>query len=260
MDSIFLLFSASLIAGIVNGVAGGGGLIAFPALLISGIPSINANATNATALWFGTVASTIAYRREFINQPNKPNQSNQRKLLLLLSCFSIIGGIFGSYLLLHTSQAKFSALVPYLMLIATLLFIFSQPLMQFLNKRSQNHQKISLPLTIILPLQLIIATYGGYFGGGSGILMLALLNFTGLQNIHTINAYKSWLATCINAVAIIHFTFAHKIFWFEALIMASGAIIGAYSSADLARKLHPLWIRSFIIGISLSMTCYFFIQ
>ena len=90
--------------------------------------------------------------------------------------------------------------------------------------------------------------------------MLALLNFTGLQNIHTINAYKSWLATCINAAAIIHFTFAHKIFWFEALIMASGAIIGAYSSADLARKLHPSWIRSFIIGISLSMTCYFFIQ
>ena len=253
-DSIFFLFTASLIAGIVNGVAGGGGLIAFPTLLISGIPPINANATNATALWFGTVASTVAYREEFINKPN------QRKLLLLLSCFSVMGGIFGSYLLLHTSQAKFSALVPYLMLIATLLFIFSQPLIKFLNKRSQDYQQIRLPLTILLPFQLIIATYGGYFGGGSGILMLALLNFTGLQNIHTINAYKCWLATCINAAAIIHFTFAHKIFWFEALIMAVGAIIGAYSSAYLARKLHPLWIRSFIIGVSLSMTCYFFIQ
>jgi len=251
VDSIFLLFTASLIAGIVNGVAGGGGLIAFPALLISGIPSINANATNATALWFGTVSSTVAYRREF---------SSQKHSLLLLSCVSVMGGIFGSYLLLHTSQARFSALIPYLMLTATLLFIFSQPLMQFLNKRSQNYQQIRLPLTIVLPLQLIIATYGGYFGGGCGILMLALLNFTDLQNIHKINAYKCWLATCINAAAIIHFTFANKIFWFEALIMAGGAIIGAYSSAYLARKLHPLWIRSFIIGVSLSMTCYFFIQ
>lgn len=251
MESIFFLFTASLLAGIVNGVAGGGGLIAFPALLISGIPSINANATNATALWFGTVSSTVAYRHEF---------SSKRRLLILLSCVSVMGGIFGSYLLLHTSQAKFSALVPYLMLIATLLFIFNQPLTKWLNKRNQKTAQISLPLTIILPLQLIIATYGGYFGGGSGILMLALLNFTNLQNIHTLNAYKCWLATCINAAAIIHFTFANKIFWFEALIMASGAIIGAYSSVYLARKLHPLWIRNFIIGISLSMTCYLFIQ
>ncbi|AFY53713.1 putative permease [Rivularia sp. PCC 7116] len=251
MESIIFLFTASLLAGIVNGVAGGGGLIAFPALLISGIPSINANATNATALWFGTVASTVAYRREFLSQ---------RHLLLLLSSVSILGGIFGSYLLLHTSPAKFSALVPYLMLIATLLFIFSQPLMKFLNKRNQNSESIRLPLTVILPWQLAIATYGGYFGGGSGILMLALLNFTGLQNIHRINAYKSWLASCINAAAITHFAFADKIIWFEACIMAAGAIIGAYSSAYLARKLHPLWIRSFIIGVSLSMTCYFFIQ
>jgi uncharacterized membrane protein YfcA len=251
MQSIIFLFAASLLAGIVNGVAGGGGLIAFPALLITGIPAINANATNTLGLWFGTVSSTVAYRREL---------SGKLRLLLLLSCVSIMGGIIGSYLLLHTSQTKFSTLVPYLMLTATLLFIFSQPLIKWLNKRSQNSEQICLPLTILLPLQLAIATYGGYFGGGSGILILALLNFIGLQNIHTLNAYKSWLATCINAAAIIHFTFANKIFWFEALIMASGAIIGAYSSAYLARKLHPLWIRSFIVGISLSMTCYLFIQ
>lgn len=251
MQSILFLLTASLLAGIVNGVAGGGGLIAFPALLISGVPAINANATNAAALWFGTVSSTVAYRREF---------SSKLQLLLLLSCVSIVGGIFGSYLLLHTSSAKFSALIPYLMLIATLLFIFSQPLIKWLNKRNQNSEPIRLPLTVILPLQLAIATYSGYFGGGSGILMLALLNFTGLQNIHTINAYKSWLATCINAAAILHFTFANKIFWFEAIVMALGAIIGAYSSAYLARKIHPLWIRSFIIAVSLSMTCYLFIQ
>ncbi len=251
MESIIFLFAASLLAGIVNGVAGGGGLIAFPALLISGVPAINANATNAAALWFGTVASTVAYRREF---------SNKQDSLLLLTLVSVVGGIFGSYLLLHTSPANFSALIPYLMLIATLLFIVSQPLMKWLNKRSQNSVIFRLPLFIILPLQLAIATYGGYFGGGSGILMLAVLNLMGIQNINALNAYKTWLATCINAAAIIYFTIANKIFWFEVIIMASGAVIGGYSSASLARKIHPFWIRSFIIGIGLSMTCYFFIR
>ena len=251
MNSIILLFTASLIAGIVNGVAGGGGLIAFPALLIVGIPGINANATNATALWFGTVASTIAYRREF---------SSQRRDLLLLSFVSVIGGIFGSYLLLHTSQTKFYALIPYLMLIATLLFIFSQPLMIFFEQFSKNSEIIRVPLIIILSLQLAVATYGGYFGGGSGILMLAVLNLMGMRNIHTLNAYKSWLATCINLAAIIHFTFANKIFWSQAITMASGAVIGAYSSASLAPKLHPLWIRIFIVTTSLTMTYYFFIK
>lgn len=251
MESIIFLFSASLLAGIFNGVAGGGGLIAFPALLITGVPAINANATNAAALWFGTVASTIAYRREF---------STQRNSLLLLSCVSFLGGIIGSYLLLHTSQAKFSALIPYLMLIATLLFIVSPPLIKWLNKRSLNSSNFRLPLIIILALQLVIAIYGGYFGGGSGILMLAALNLMGMQNIHSLNAYKSWLATCINAAAIIHFTFANKIVWFETIIMASGAVIGAYGSVYIARKLHPFWIRGFIIGVGLSMTCYFFIK
>ncbi len=251
MESIIFLFSASLLAGIVNGVAGGGGLIAFPALLIAGVPAINANATNAAALWFGTVASTVAYRREF---------SSKRDSLLLLSLVSVVGGIFGAYLLLHTSPAKFSALIPYLMLIATLLFIFSQPLMKWLNKRSQNSDPFRLPLFIILLLQLAIAIYGGYFGGGAGILMLAVLNLMGIQNINALNAYKTWLSTCLNAAAIIYFIIANKIVWFEVIVMASGAIIGGYSSASLARKIHPFWIRSFIIGVGLSMTCYFFLR
>ena len=247
MESIILLFVASLIAGMVNGVAGGGGLIAFGALLIAGIPAINANATNKTALWFGTFASTIAYRREF---------STKRRDLLLLTCVSIIGGIFGSYLLLHTPQTKFSILIPYLMLIATLLFIFSQPLIIFVNKFRKNSEITNLPLIIILPLQLITATYGGYFGGGSGILILALLNLRSMGNIYSLNAYKSWLLTCINAGAIIHFIYMNKIIWFEVIIMASGAIIGAYSSVFLARQCHSLWIRTFIITINFSIIIY----
>ncbi len=244
MTQNLLLFAAALLAGIVNGVAGGGGLIVFPALLITGVPAVNANATNAAALWFGTAASTLAYREEL--------STHRRELFLLTGC-SVVGGVLGAYLLLHTSPANFAALVPYLMLIATLLFTFSQPLIKWLRLKSR------LPMFVILLLQLAIATYGGYFGGGAGILILAVLNIMGIQNIHTMNAFKTWLATCLNAVAVIYFALAKTIFWQQAMMMAVAAVIGGYSSAYFARKLNPSWVRYFVIGVGFTMTCYFFL-
>jgi uncharacterized protein len=244
MTQNLLLFAAALLAGIVNGVAGGGGLIVFPALLLTGVPAVNANATNAAALWFGTAASTFAYL---------PELSNHRRELVLLSGCSVVGGVLGAYLLLHTSPANFAALVPYLMLIATLLFSFSQPLIKWLRLKSR------LPMFVILLLQLAIATYGGYFGGGAGILMLAVLNIMGIQNIHTMNAFKTWLATCLNAVAVVYFALAKTIFWPQAMMMAIAAVIGGYSSAYFARKLNPSWVRYFVIGVGFTMTGYFFL-
>lgn len=248
---LLFLFAVAVLAGILNGVAGGGGLIAFPALLLVGVPPINANATNTAALWFGTAASTVAYRQEL---------STQRRELFLLSGISVVGGIWGSYLLLHTSQADFANLVPYLLLIATLLFTLSQPLMKWLKVRSQNRSSFRLPMVAILLLQLAIATYGGFFGGGGGILMLAVLEIMGIKNIHTMNAFKSWLATCLNAVAIVHFILANTIFWSQAIVMATGALIGGYGSAYFARQIDPAWVRCFIICAGFSMTIYFFWQ
>jgi uncharacterized protein len=250
MTQNLLLLAAALLAGIVNGVAGGGGLIVFPALLITGVPAVNANATNAAALWFGTAASTLAYREEL---------STHRRELVLLSGCSLVGGVLGAYLLLHTSPANFAALVPYLMLIATLLFTFSQPLMRWLEQKQFMLSKARLPMFVVLLLQLAIATYGGYFGGGAGILMLAVLNIMGIQNIHTMNAFKTWLATCLNAVAVIYFAIAKTIFWQTAIMMAVAAIIGGYSSAYFARKLNPSWVRYFVIGVGFTMTSYFFL-
>lgn len=247
---ILFLCTAALLAGVMNGVAGGGGLIVFPALLLVGVEPIHANATSTAALWFGTVASSIAYRREL---------STQRQELFLLSSTSVVGGIFGSYLLLHTSSKNFTALIPYLMLVATVLFALNQPLMKWL-KGNNNISSIRLPMFVIMLLQLVIATYGGYFGGGAGILMLAVLNIMGIENIHNMNAFKSWLATCINAVAIAYFIFAQKIVWFDAIIMAVAAVIGGYASADIARKLPQVLVQYFITGVGLSMTVYFFMN
>ncbi len=248
---LLFLFAIAVLAGMLNGVAGGGGLIAFPALLLAGVQPINANATNAAALWFGTAASTVAYRQEL---------SSQRKELLLLSGTSVVGGVWGSYLLLHTSQADFAAMVPYLLLIATLVFTLGQPLMQWLKVRGQNSSTFRLPMVVILLLQLAIATYGGFFGGGGGILMLAVLEIMGMKNIHTMNAFKSWLVTCLNGVAIIHFLIAHTIMFSQAIVMAIGAVIGGYGSAYWARQLNPCWVRCLIICVGFSMTIYFFLQ
>jgi hypothetical protein len=247
---ILFLCAAALLAGVMNGVAGGGGLIVFPALLLVGVEPIHANATSTAALWFGTVASSVAYRREL---------STQRQELFLLSSTSVFGGIFGSYLLLHTSSKNFTALIPYLILVATVLFAINQPLMKWL-KGSNNISNIRLPIFVIMFLQLIIATYGGYFGGGAGILMLAVLNIMGIENIHKMNAFKSWLATCINAVAIAYFIFAQKIVWFEAIMMAVTAVIGGYTSANIARKLPPSLVQYFITGVGFSMSVYFFMK
>lgn len=246
--SLFL-FGVAVAAGAVNGVAGGGGLIAFPALLLTGIPSIQANATNTAGLWFGTAASTFAYRQEL---------SSHRRELLLLSGTSVLGGILGSYLLLHTSATDFDKLVPYLLLIATVLFAIGEPIKKWFTHSSKH--RLHMPIILILVLQLAIAIYGGFFGGGGGILILAVLEMMGMKNIHVMNAFKTWLATCLNAVALIHFIVANIIVWFPAILMAIGAILGGYGSAFLARRLNPSWVRAFIICVGVTMTGYFFLH
>jgi uncharacterized membrane protein YfcA len=249
--SPLLLFSVALVAGVVNGVAGGGGLILFPALILTGMPPIQANATNTASLWVGTVASTIAYRQELVGL---------RRELLLLTSTSITGGILGAYLLLQTPTATFTALIPYLMLTATLIFAFGKPTIQWLRTRTAAQAQYQLPLAISLPLQFAIAIYIGFFGGGAGIVILALLDLMGLKNVHAMNAAKTWLATCTNGIAMLAFIFAHAVLWSQALLMAVGASIGGYASAHFARQLHPVWVRGMVISAGCAITTYFFVK
>lgn len=244
-----LLFGVALVAGVINGVAGGGGLLVFPTLLFTGIPPIQANATNTASLWFGTVASTFAYRQEL---------ASLRRELILLTSTSLVGGCLGVYVLLKTPTATFTALIPYLMLTATLIFAFGQLLIREWRRRFAQRTEYRLPFPVALLLQFGIAIYIGFFGGGAGIVILAILDLMGLSNVHKMNAAKTWLASCTNGIATLAFIATQSIYWPQTALMASGALIGGYGSAHLARQLPQIWVRGFVIAMGSVLTLYFF--
>jgi uncharacterized membrane protein YfcA len=248
-----LLFIAAILGGTLNSVAGGGSFIGFPALIFTGVLPINANATNTVALWPGSVASMRAYRKELAEQ--------DRKLLLVLGVTSLVGGVLGAMLLLRTPQSTFTLLIPYLLLLATLLFTFSKPITGFLRKYIPYKEQSSWPaLLVVAFFQIIIAIYGGYFGGGIGILMLATLGMMGMENINEMNAVKTLLQASINGVAVITFIIAGAVAWPQAILMVVGAIIGGYGGAYFARQIDQRWIRLFVILVGFSMTLYFFLR
>lgn len=264
--NLLVPFLAAVLGGVLNSVAGGGSFITFPSLLLTGVPPIQANATSTVGLWPASLAAARAFRRELAEQ--------SRVLLLVLGVSSLIGGVGGAILLLDTSQTTFVRLIPFLMLAATLLFSLS-PLM---NARLRQRRKETAAenddsqeaevarsrswahLVGIAVLQLFIAIYGGYFGGGIGILMLATLGLMGMDNIHEMNAIKNTLAVCINGVAVITFIIAGAIYWAEALVMIVGASLGGYGGAYYARRLDQRLVRGFVITVGCVMTVYFFFK
>lgn len=250
---MLILFLLAVVGGTLNSVAGGGSFFTFPALIFVGIPAIAANASNTVALWPGSVASMWAYRHEITQQ--------KRSFLILMVSTSLIGGIIGAQLLLHTPASIFQGLIPYLLLLATLLFALSGPITTRLRMRNVGKVRLSPSTLIAVAIaQLIIATYGGYFGGGIGILMLATLAMMGMEDIHVMNGLKTALASCINGVAVVIFIFARAVVWPETILMIVGAIIGGYGGAYYARKVNPNLIRGFVIVVGFAMSAYFFIN
>jgi uncharacterized protein len=250
---MLILFLLAVVGGTLNSVAGGGSFFTFPALIFVGVPAIAANASNTVALWPGSVASMWAYRHELAQQ--------KRSFLILMVSTSLIGGIIGAQLLLHTPASIFQGLIPYLLLLATLLFALSGPITTRLRMRNVGKARLSPSMIIMVALaQLIIATYGGYFGGGIGILMLATLSMMGMEDIHVMNGLKTALASCINGVAVVIFILARAVVWPETLLMIVGAVIGGYGGAYYARKINPGLIRIFVIVVGFAMSAYFFIN
>jgi uncharacterized protein len=247
----FLLFATAFIAGGLNAVAGGGSFISFPTLIFTGVSPIAANATNNTALWVASLASAGAYRQDL---------DVDRRTMLILSGVSLCGGLLGSILLLYTSADVFKKLIPYLLLLATVVFIGGESLKQWLQSFERADAPKSLPLVYLVVIQLVVAIYGGFFGAGIGILMLASLTFFNLRNIHAMNALKTWLGTCINGIAIIPFLFAGIIAWHQTSIMAIGGALGGYFIANFARRIPSIIIRRFVSIVAISMTTYFFIR
>lgn len=244
--AIFLFFAGAL-GGAQNAVAGGGSFIAFPALLFSGVAPIAANATNTVALWVGVTASTGAYRKHL---------DLSRRVMVPLVVTSLIGGIAGAILLLKTPAQTFLHVLPWLMLGATSLFVLGPRLARSKGGLGANISTQALAFATVF--ELVVAVYGGYFGGGIGILNLAMLAVVGMTDIHAMNAMKVVLGGIINGVAVITFIVAGAVVWKQGCVMIAGALVGGYAGAHYAQKLPQQWIRSFVIAVGTGMTAYFF--
>ena len=245
-----LLLAASLIAGAINAVAGGGSFIAFPTLLFTGVPPVPANATNTVALWTGLVFSGGAFRRH-LNVPGR--------VLRTLVAASLLGGTAGAVLLLHTPARTFMRVLPWLMLAATLLFIFGGRLVRPGSVRPM-HDAGTAALFAGAIFQFLVAIYGGYFGGGMGFVILAMLTAFGMADIHQMNALKIVLSTATNGVAVAVFIASRAVYWKQALIMLTGAALGGFFGAHYSLRLPQKPVRWFVIAVGSAMTAYFFVH
>lgn len=234
----------------MNAVAGGGSFVAFPALLFTGVAPIPANATNTLSLWVGTTVSVGAYRNRL---------KISRRVLIPLLIMSFLGGLAGALLLIKTPSHTFLRLIPWLMLTATLLFAFGRLLTSRISA-GISREASNKALAGASFFELLVATYGGYFGGGIGIMNLVLFEAMGMTDIHEMNALKIVLVTMINGVAAVTFIVSGAVMWPQAMVMIAGAVCGGYSAAHYTQKLPPHLVRALVILIGVSMTTFFFIR
>jgi uncharacterized membrane protein YfcA len=248
-----LLFFAAAIAGTLNAVAGGGSFVSFPVLLFTGVPAVEANATNTVALWPGLAASTVVYLKR-LDAP--------ARLLLPLLVTSLAGGWVGALLLLHTPQRTFLHLVPWLLLSGTLLFAFGNQIRAIAGRTSvvEDLRHLSWPAILVSSVvQLLLAVYGGYFGAGIGFVILGMLAALGMRDVLAMGAIRTLLAAACNVAAVVTFIWAGAVLWPQCLVMLAGALTGGWFGAHFAQKADPRKMRYAVIGVGLAMSAYFFV-
>jgi uncharacterized membrane protein YfcA len=238
-----LVFAAAFAAGSINSVAGGGTLITFPTLLWLGMSSKLANGTSTVALWPGAVAGAWGFRREVADADRR---------LLALAVPSVLGGIAGALLLVVTPTEVFDRVVPFLILFATILFTAQEPI-QRRFRLAQADEGRSPWLSWTMFFQLLVGVYGGYFGAGIGILMLAALSLMGHTDIHQMNGVKNLLGASINALAAVLFIYNGLVIWDDALVMMGGAVLGGIGGAGLARRAGRTAVRRIVITVGFVM-------
>ncbi len=246
------LLVASVAAGAINSVAGGGSLISFPSLIAFGVPAIPANASNTAALWPGQLSSAVAYRRDTLFH---------RDLLLTLLLPSLVGGLLGAVVLVVTPPELFDRVVPFLVLFATLLFALRDVVARWTGAKADGEERVTTVGRVWgFLFQLFVATYGGYFGAGVGILMLGSLSVMGLRDLHRMNGLKTVLGTLINVVAFAFFALKGLVVWHLAVPMAAGAIIGGWLGARSAKRIDQRWLRAFITVVGLGVSAWLFVR
>lgn len=251
---LLLIGAGGLAAGAVNAIAGGGTFFSFPALLAVGLPPVVANASNSVALWPGSLTGAWAYRREL---------ARYKRYLLPMGLASFLGGAAGGLLLLAAGDARFSSLIPWLLAFATLLFSFSPQLSKILKRlrapAAQPHGDAhGAGAPIGWAVQGLVAIYGGFFGAGMGILMMASLAIGGHDDVQHINALKNLLSAVIYSVTVITFIVAGAVSWPHTLVMVLTASLGGYWGARMARNIQGPWLRRMVIAVGAALTLYYF--
>ncbi|HSM50492.1 MAG TPA: sulfite exporter TauE/SafE family protein [Thermoanaerobaculia bacterium] len=246
---LLALTASAAAGGFMNALAGGGTILTFPTLILLGVPAIQANATSTVALLPGAAASLAGYRREV---------ATHRPWLRTLLLPSLLGGALGSVLLLATPERTFAALAPWLVLFATLLFLF-QVVTSRRREGATDETTAPVPrladrLLLATVCQFAVAVYGGYFGAGIGILMLVILGFLGLSDIHAMNGLKNFFGICINGLAAGYFIWRGAVIWPLALVMLAGAVAGGYCGARFARRIGRERARIAVVAIGFFVT------
>lgn len=254
-QTVWLCF-ASLVAGLLNAVAGGGSFLSFPALLNIGVLPIQANATNTVALWPGQFTSIAAYWSDL---------KQNRNLIVPLGTAAAIGGVTGGIILLHTGQTTFLHLVPWLLLVAACLFAASTPISKWLQARARGKRMPAEPEAaarpMLLPLfvgMVVVTMYIGYFGAGAGFLVMSLLALFGIENVNQINALKVVTTTIANGVAVLLFIQQGQVLWQYCLLMMVTGAIGGYVGGRSARRVNARYMRGFVTLLGFAMAGYFF--
>ncbi|MDO6719906.1 sulfite exporter TauE/SafE family protein [Psychrosphaera sp. 1_MG-2023] len=251
MMDFILLFIAGLVGGILNSIAGGGSFITFPALVFVGVTPLIANATNTFSSCAGYLSGAYAFRNEL---------TNHKKEVLFTVLSSVVGGGVGAYLLLQTSESTFQTAIPWLLLFATLLFIFGGKANLFLKSFSNHNKYASHFRMVFLAMVLLgVCIYGGFFNAGLGIVVLSYLTLAGHSNINVMNGIKLIVSSSVSLAAILLFILNDSIAWIEGSAVLVGTLIGGYFSAAVSMKVPQQYVRWFVILMSCIITIYFFI-
>lgn len=250
MFDTVLLFSAGMLGGALNAIAGGGSFITFPALLVVGVPPISANASNTFASCSGYLSGAYAFRSDL---------RAHRKALSRFILFGVAGGAAGAWLLLRTPDALFREAIPWLLSFAMVLFVLGNRLNRALAAMARRHRHASLLGVWLLALFLFaVCTYGGFFNAGLGIVILSYLALAGFTDIHAMNGIKLLVSSAVSLVAIVLFAFDGVIAWYEGSVVLVGTLLGGYLAARYSRRLPQGAVRAFVVVAGTLTTLYFF--
>ena len=242
--ALALVTLAAIAAGFVNALAGGGTLITFPTLLALGVPPVVANVTNTVALCPGYVGAMLAQANDLRGQ--------RRRLWMLLPA-GVVGGVIGGLLLLHTSERTFVVLVPFLILLASGLLAVQEPLRSWLVRRTGRSDCRVLPAWMAILHVALAAVYGGYFGAGLSVIVLAALGLFLDDTLTRLNVLKQSISFSTNVAAAVLFVFSGQVVWSAAIVMAVGALIGGALGGKLAGRIRPGLLRFVIVVIGLAV-------